>query len=94
MDHIHLSEVMIGEAPTMVGDKVVDMPGFVTCGDYTLVVTGTGNTITAARRSAYGAVDKVKIPNNPMWRLDVGSGRMRKHLPKLHAMGYAKGLDF
>ena len=78
----------------MVGDKVVDLPGHVTCGDYTLVVTGTGQTITAARRSAYGAVDKIKIPNNPMWRLDIGAGRMKKHLPKLHAMGYAKGLEY
>ena len=94
MSHVHLSEVMIGEAPTMVGDKVVDLPGHVTCGDYTLVVTGTGQTITAARRSAYGAVDKIKIPNNPMWRLDIGAGRMKKHLPKLHAMGYAKGLEY
>lgn len=94
MKHVHLSEVMIGDAPTMVGDKVMDMPGYVTCGDYTLVVTGTGQTITAARRSAYGAVDKVKIPNNPMWRLDIGAGRMKRHLPKLHAMGYAKGLEY
>ena len=37
----------------MVVDKVVDLPGLVTCGDYTLVVTGTGDNITAARRTAY-----------------------------------------
>ena len=94
MDHIHLSEVMIGDAPTMVGDKVVDMPGYVTCGDYSLVVTGTGGTITAARRSAYAAVDKVKIPNNPMYRTDIGLGRMKKQLPKLHEMGYALPLEY
>lgn len=94
MDHIHLSEVMIGTAPTMVGDKVVDMPGYVTCGDYSLVVTGTGSSITGARRSAYSAVDKVKIPNNPFFRLDIGAGRMKKHLPKLHAWGYAKDMGY
>ena len=94
MDHIHLSEVMIGDAPTMVGDKVVDMPGYVTCGDYSLVVTGTGGTITAARRSAYAAVDKVKIPNNPMYRTDIGLGRMKRQLPKLHEMGYALPLEY
>jgi phosphoribosylamine--glycine ligase len=94
MLHIHLSEVMLGEAPCMVGDKVVDLPGYVTAGDYTMVVTGTDRSITAARRTAYGAVDKVKIPNNPMYRLDIGSGRMRKQLPQLHAFGYAKGLEF
>ena len=27
----------------------MDLPGLVTCGDYTLVVTGTGDNITAAR---------------------------------------------
>lgn len=94
MEHVHLCEVMIGEAPTMVGDKVVNLPGYVTCGDYVMVVTGTGNTITAARRDAYGAVKKVKIPNNPFYRPDIGAGRMKKQLPELHKMGYAKGLEF
>lgn len=94
MEHIHLSEVMIADVPTMVGDKVVTLPGLATCGDYTLVVTGTGDSITTARRSAYRAVDKVKIPNNPFYRLDIGAGRMKKHLPTLHRLGYAKGLEF
>ena len=94
MDHIHLSEVMIGDAPTMVGDKVVDMPGYVTCGDSSLVVTGTGMSITAARRSAYAALDKVKIPNSPMWRTDIGIGRMKRHLPKLHEWGYVPGMEY
>ena len=94
MEHIHLSEVMVGEAPTMVGDKVITLPGLVTCGDYTMVVSGTGDTITAARRAAYGAVKKVKIPNNPFYRPDIGAGRMKKQLPLLHKMGYAKGLEF
>jgi phosphoribosylamine--glycine ligase len=94
MDHIHLSEVMIGDAPTMVGDKVVDMPGYVTCGDYSLVVTGTGMSITSARRSAYAALDKVKIPNSPMWRTDIGAGRMKRQLPKLHELGYALPMEY
>lgn len=94
MDHVHLSEAMIGTAPTMVGDKVIDMPGLVTCGDYSLVVTGTGTSITSARRSAYNAIKKIKIPNNPFYRLDIGAGRMKKQLPELHRMGYAKGLEF
>ncbi len=91
---VHLSEVMIGTAPTMVGDKVVDLPGLVTAGDYTLIVTGTGDNITAARRTAYNAIKKIKIPNNPFYRLDIGAGRMKKQLPELHRMGYAKGLEF
>ena len=93
-DNYHLSEAMMATVPTMVGDKVVDMPGLATCGDYTMVVTGTGMSITAARRKAYSAIDKVKIPNNPFYRMDIGSGRMRRQLPKLHDLGYAKGLEY
>lgn len=94
MEHIHLSEAMLGSAPTMVDDKVVDLPGLVTCGDYTMVVTGTGTTITQARKVAYSAVKKVKIPNNPFYRPDIGAGRMKKQLPELHKLGYAKGLEY
>lgn len=94
MEHIHLSEVMLGSAPTMVGDKVVELPGYVTCGDYTMVVTGVGDNITSARRDAYNAVKKVKIPNNPFYRPDIGAGRMKKQLPELHKLGYARGLEF
>ena len=90
----HLSEVMMGIAPTMIADKVVDMPGLVTCGDYTMVVTGTGTNITQARKMAYTAVKKVRIPNSPFYRTDIGAGRMKKGLPILHSMGYAKGLEY
>jgi len=93
-ERIHLSEVMLGTSPRMVGDKVVDLPGLVTCGDYTMVVTGTGETITGARRNAYSAVKKVKIPNSPFYRPDIGAGRMKRQLPELHKLGYAKGLEF
>ena len=94
MEHIHFGEVMIGEAPTMVGDKVCMLPGPVTCGDYVMVVTGTGSTISQARRDAYAAVKKVKVPNSPFYRPDIGAGRMKKQLPELHKLGYAKGLEF
>jgi len=93
-DQVHLCEVMLGEAPTMVGDKVVDLPGIVTAGDYPCVITGTGTTIAAARRNAYAAVKKVKIPNSPFYRPDIGAGRMKRQLPELHKMGYAKGMEF
>ena len=55
---------------------------------------GKSNIITAARRTAYNAIKKIKIPNNPFYRLDIGAGRMKKQLPELHRMGYAKGLEF
>jgi phosphoribosylamine--glycine ligase len=94
MEHIHLSEVMMGDAPVMVGDKVEILPGLVTCGDYTMVVTGTGETITAARKDCYTAVKKVKIPNSSFYRPDIGAGRMKRDIIDLHKWGYAKGLEF
>lgn len=95
LEHVHLCEAMIGEAPVMVGERAVRLPTWVTCGDYMAVITGTGSNITSARRSAYAAASKMKkTPNNPFYRPDIGAGRMKKQLPELHKMGYAKGLEF
>jgi phosphoribosylamine--glycine ligase len=92
-EHIHPCEIMMGEAPVDCGGKIVTMPHWVTAGDYVLVCTGTGDTISAARRSAYSAIKKVKVPNSPFYRTDIGHGRLIKQLPKLHAMGYGLGLE-
>lgn len=93
MEHIHPSEIMLGDAPVEIDGKVVQMPHWVTSGDYVMVVTGKGDTISAARRSAYAAVKKVKIPNSPFYRTDIGRGRMVKQLPQLKVLGYAPGLE-
>ncbi|MBR8093782.1 hypothetical protein KDX09_30930 [Burkholderia cenocepacia] len=93
-EHLHFSEVMMGTAPREVNGKVVDLPGPVTAGDYVLIATGTGESITGARRSAYSAIKKVKIPNSPFYRTDIGVGRLKKQLPDLQQMGYAKGLSY
>lgn len=93
-DHIHLSEVMLGDAPMLLGDKVVTLPMYVSAGDYWLIATGTGETITGARRSAYAAIRKVRAPNSPFYRLDIGRGRMIEQLPKVQKHGYATGLSF
>lgn len=94
-EHVHLSEVMLGEeVPVQVGDKVVEMPCYVTAGDYVLVVTGTGETITGARRSAYAAVDKIKIPNSPSYRLDIGRSKLVTNLARIQKHGYANGLTY
>jgi len=94
MEHLHYSEVMIGNAPREVNGKVIDLPGPVTAGDYVLIATGLGETITGARRSAYSAIKKVKIPNSPFYRTDIGAGRLRKQLPELQALGYGLGLSY
>jgi phosphoribosylamine--glycine ligase len=93
MEHLHWSEVMMGVAPRGVNGKVVDLPGPVTAGDYTLVATGEGATVSGARRSVYAAIKKVKIPNSPFYRIDIGS-KMKKQLPILQAMGFATGMEY
>jgi phosphoribosylamine--glycine ligase len=85
-EHVHLSEICMGEAPVM-GIKV---PHIVTCGDYVAVVTGTGETVRGARRSAYAAAKKIVIPNDPFHRPDIGAGRVRDGIPQIQKLGYAK----
>jgi phosphoribosylamine--glycine ligase len=92
-EHIHPSEIMMGMAPVEIDGKVVEMPHWVTSGDYVLICTGTGDTISGARRSAYSAIKKVKVPNSPFYRTDIGHGRLVKQLPQLKALGYGVGLE-
>lgn len=89
-DHVHLCEVMQGSnVPVQVGDDIIHTSNYVTCGDYVCVVTGCGETVRGARRSAYAAVRKIKMPASPFWRTDIGSGRLREQLPMIQRHGYA-----
>lgn len=87
------SYVMAGEAPHDVDGKVVTTPCWVTAGDYVLTVTGTGATVTAARKSVYGALKQIKVPNSPFWRTDIGV-RLGKQLSDLQAHGFATGVEY
>ena len=93
-EHTHLCELMLDdEVPTQVGDKIVRVPGLVTADDYVAVITGTGETISGARRSAYAAVHKVKMPNNPFYRPDIGV-RLKGQLPEVQKHGFAKRFEY
>jgi phosphoribosylamine--glycine ligase len=91
-EHIHLCEVMMSDdpVPVQVDGRVVRMPNYVSAGDYICVVTGTGDTITGARRSAYAAAVKVKMPIKPFHRPDIGRGRLIAGLPMIQSHGFAK----
>jgi len=93
LDGYHLCEAMLGEAPQDVNGKVMTLPCLLTAGDYVMVVSATGTTVSGAARSAYRKLDKVKIPNSPFWRPDIGA-RLKKQLPKIQAHGYAKGMSW
>jgi len=90
-EHVHLCEIMQGDnVPVQVGDDIIRMPHYVTCGDYVAVITGCGETIRGARRSAYAAVKKIKMPASPFWRTDIGGGRLADQLPAIQQHGYAQ----
>lgn len=90
---LHPCQIMLGEAPQEVDGKLATKPCWVTAGDYVLVSTGTGDTVSAATKEAYKTLDKISLPNSPMWRTDIGS-RLKKQLPLLQAQGYATDLTF
>ncbi len=92
--NVHLSQVMLGEAPCQADEKVVEMPCYLTAGDYVLIVTGCGETITGARRSAYSTAKKIKMPGNLMMRTDIGKAKFVEALPRIQRHGYAPGLAF
>jgi len=90
---VHPCEMMMTEAPHEVAGKIVNLPCLATAGDYVLVTTGVADSIGAAKTSAYRVLKSLSMPNSPMYRTDIGD-RLKKQLPDLHRMGFAKGLTF
>ena len=64
-----------------------------TAGSYVLISTGTGHSVTEARRGAYRVLNRLTVPASPFWRNDIGS-RLRADLPKLQAQGFATGMEY
>ena len=91
--HLHFQQVMRGEAPVMMKDKLTYPKMMLTGGSYVLVATGQGSTVDKAAKRAYDVVDEIKIPSNMMYRTDIGR-RLEKQLPELHKLGYADGMDY
>ena len=89
--HVHFCEAMMTEAPHPETMKPQQMIG--TAGDYVLVMSGSGDSVRAARTEVYGRLKKLIVPNSPMYRTDIGE-RLSKQLPDLQAHGYAVGMNF
>jgi phosphoribosylamine--glycine ligase len=81
-------ELMDGKAPAMVDGKVEEKRLMVSCGDYLVVATGVGENVREAKKAAYAAAESVEIPNNVIYRTDIGD-RLRTQLPKLQEYGFA-----
>lgn len=71
------------------GEIGSDGGDLVTSGLYgwTMVVTGCGDTITAARDEAYARARRIHIPN-ARYRLDIGEKLIRSDWARLRAWGY------
>lgn len=92
-DNVHPAEMMLGKCKRLVDGKIAEVPAAVAAGDYLFVATGTGETVQAARRSAYRVIKRLSIPNSPFSRPDIGL-RLAKELPLLQEHGYATGMVF
>jgi phosphoribosylamine-glycine ligase len=86
---LHFQDAMEGDYITLKGKK----RGVLSAGCYIMVVTGTGETVSAASRAAYKVAWQVRMPSNLMFRTDIGD-RLRKDLPRLHKLGYAREVDY
>lgn len=91
--YLHLCEMQMGEAPQEAGGTVMTKPCYTSAGDYLLVASGMGQSVAEAKRGAYGLLKKLSLPNSPMYRTDIGN-RLKKQLPLLQSMGYARNMSF
>ena len=85
--HFHPAEMMLGEVWEQDKDKLYKEPGMVTAGDYVCVITGSGKTVSESREKAYKNLDKIELPNSPMYRTDIGC-RLESQLPELQKHGF------
>lgn len=92
-EHVHPCEMAMGMAPVEAGGQIITAPTPVTAGDYVLVMSGTSTNVVGAKEKVYRRLERLTVPNSPMWRTDIGD-RLSKQLPKLQAMGFAKGMQY
>ena len=90
---LHFQQVRDGTAPFVIGRKVRNEKVPVTAGNYVMVVTGTGSSVSSAQKAVYETVKEISIPSNLMYRTDIGK-RLKKELDTLHKLGYAVGLEY
>jgi phosphoribosylamine--glycine ligase len=91
-DSIHPASVMLAKGPVWQGGKIADAKIPQTTGEYVLVATGLGKTVSQARQKVYGVVEQVKFKDR-MFRTDIGE-KLEAVLPKLHKFGFAKQMEY
>jgi|SRR6267154_103252 len=92
-EHIHPAEIMAGTCSHIIGSKLIDLPTWVSAGNYLLVATGIANTVSGSSKKAYEVIKEIDIPNSPGYRIDIGD-RLKKELPELQKLGYCKTISY
>lgn len=92
-ESIHPAEIMSGVCSHVVGNKLIDLPTWVSAGNYLLVVTGIAPTVSGSSKKAYEVIKGIEIPNSPGYRIDIGD-RLKKELPELQRLGYCKSISY
>jgi phosphoribosylamine-glycine ligase len=88
--NFHPIDMKLGKG---IDDKGNWSPMMVTSGNNPCVVTGTGPTISLAKKHAYSNLKELEIPNSPIYRTDIGD-RLEKQLPELQKHGYCTSWIF
>lgn len=89
---VHPIQMMIAEGPKIEAGKLAQQDSMQTTGEYVLAVTALGHDVHDARANVYGSMEHIKLAN-AMVRDDVGEA-LEQQLPKLHALGYAKEVNW
>jgi len=91
---VHLCDVQWGKAPAMSdGEVKLNVPMFVTAGNYVCTVVGLGESVEESREAVYKRIkQKINIPNSIMYRTDIGE-KVQKWLPDMLDFGYATGVE-
>lgn len=93
LSNVHFAEVMREVAPAMQDDKIVEIEMPVSAGDYILIATGLGDSVSESCETSYATLDALSMPYSPFWRIDIGQ-RLKKQLPELQALGLCKSWRF
>lgn len=88
--NFHPSQLMMGEAPN---DELNMEPIPVTAGECVCTISGNGKTVEDSIERAYRYVDRIELPNSPIYRTDIGH-RVEGALENLQKHGYCQDWEF
>ncbi len=91
IDDLHFCSVMMANGVLEKDGKIMEGKTYQTTGEYVLVATSLGKTISQARKRVYSVISEIRIPNM-IYRND-GGDKVEKALPCLHKAGYALELE-